>query len=299
MSASRNCRPWNSAIDVAELLALLGVVEREVERALGDADGLRGDGDPGVVEGLHRGLEPGALVADHPVGGDAHVVEVDLAGGAALDAELLLLGTEGDALVALLDHERRDAAAARLRVGHGHHGVELADAGVGDPALHAVEDPLVAVAHRPRLHGDRVGARLGLGQAVGEAALAGREPAQVVLLQLLRAGDHHRQRAELVDRGDQAAAHADAGDLLDHQHRGQRVGTGTAVLLGHVRRVEVGLLERLRGLLGVAALLVDLGGVRRDLGRTEVADGLADRLVLLGEREQGELVAHGPDSTSG
>ena len=270
----------------------LRVVEGEVERALGDADGLGGDGDPGVVEGLHRGLEAGALLADHPVGGDPHVVEVDLARRAALDAELLLLGAERDALVALLDHERRDAAAALVGVGHRHHGVELADAGVGDPALDAVEHPLVAVAHRAGLHGDRVGAGLGLGQAVGEAAVARREPAQVVLLQLLRAGDHHRQRAELVDRGDQAAAHADPGDLLDHQHRGQRVGAGAAVLLGHVGRVEVGLLEGLRGLLGVAALLVDLGGVRRDLGRTQVADGLPDRLVLLREGEQGEVVAH-------
>ena len=68
---------------LAELLALLGVAERVVERALGDADRLRGDGDAGVVEGLHRGLEAGALGADHPVGGDPHVVEVDLAGRAS------------------------------------------------------------------------------------------------------------------------------------------------------------------------------------------------------------------------
>ena len=187
MSASRNCRPWNSAIDVPELLALLGVAEGEVEGALGDADGLRGDRDPGVVEGLHRGLEAGALVADHPVGGDPDVVEVDLAGRAALDAELLLLGPEGDPVVGLLDHERRDAAAPLLRVGHRHHRVELADPGVGDPALHAVEHPLVAVADGAGLHRDRVGSGLGLGQAVGEAAVTGGEPAQVLLLQLLRA----------------------------------------------------------------------------------------------------------------
>ena len=68
---------------LAELLALLGVAERVVERALGDADGLGGDGDPGVVEGPHRGLEAGALRADHPVGGDPDVVEVDLAGRAS------------------------------------------------------------------------------------------------------------------------------------------------------------------------------------------------------------------------
>ena len=77
------------------------------------------------------------------------------------------------------------------------------DAGVGDPALHAVEDPVVAVAHGPGLHADGVGAGVGLGEAVGEAALAGGELAEVLLLQLLRPGDLHRQRAELVDRRDQ------------------------------------------------------------------------------------------------
>ena len=63
-----------------ELLALLGVAECVVERALGDADGLSGDRDPGVVERAHRGLEAGALVADHPIGRQADVVEVHLAG---------------------------------------------------------------------------------------------------------------------------------------------------------------------------------------------------------------------------
>ena len=65
---------------------------------------------------------------------------------------------------------------------------------------------LVAVAHRPGLHADRVGAGVRLGEAVGEAALAGGELAEVLLLELLGAGDLHRQRAELVDRRDQAAA---------------------------------------------------------------------------------------------
>ena len=68
---------------LAELLALLDVAERVVQRALGDADGLRGDGDAGVVQGPHRDLEAGALRADHPVAGDADVVEVELAGRAS------------------------------------------------------------------------------------------------------------------------------------------------------------------------------------------------------------------------
>ena len=143
--------------------------------------------------------------------------------------------------------------APLLGVGHGHDRVVLRDAGVGDPPLHAVEHPVVAVADRPGLHRDRVRAGLGLGQAVGEAALAAGERAEVVLLELLGPGQLDRQRAELVDRRDQRRRTADPGDLLDHQHRGQRVGTGAAVLLGHVRRVEVRRLQRGGRLLRVAA----------------------------------------------
>ena len=61
MSASMNCRPWNSAIGLAELLALLDVARGVVERALGDADRLRADREPGVVQGAQRGREAGAL----------------------------------------------------------------------------------------------------------------------------------------------------------------------------------------------------------------------------------------------
>ena len=64
---------------LAELLALLDVALGVVEGALRDAEGLGRDRDAGVVQGLHRRGEAGALLADHAVGRDANVVEVDLA----------------------------------------------------------------------------------------------------------------------------------------------------------------------------------------------------------------------------
>ena len=66
---------------LAELLALLDVVEGDVEGALGEPDGLRADGDPGVVQGAEGDLQALARRADDPVARDAHVVEVELAGG--------------------------------------------------------------------------------------------------------------------------------------------------------------------------------------------------------------------------
>src|SRR6185437_16213722 len=75
---------------LAELAALLDVPGGVVQRALGDAQCLRGDRDPGVVQGGQGGAEPAALRADHPVRWDGTVVEVQLPGRRALDAQLVL-----------------------------------------------------------------------------------------------------------------------------------------------------------------------------------------------------------------
>src|SRR6516225_427125 len=74
----------------AELLALPDVPERVVQGALGDAEGLRGDRDASVVQGAQRDLEAFPFLADQPGGRDRAVVEVQLPGRRALDAELVL-----------------------------------------------------------------------------------------------------------------------------------------------------------------------------------------------------------------
>ena len=75
MSASMNCTPWNSATALAELLALVDVLRRGVERALGDADRLGADDRARAVERAHRVRERAVLLADEVRGGDPHFVE--------------------------------------------------------------------------------------------------------------------------------------------------------------------------------------------------------------------------------
>src|SRR5439155_900993 len=77
---------------------------------------LRADPGPRAVEHLHRDLEALALLADQVVGGDAAVVEEDLAGRRALDPHLRLDPPDLEAGRPRLDDEGRDAGVARARI---------------------------------------------------------------------------------------------------------------------------------------------------------------------------------------
>src|SRR4029453_13669544 len=125
----------------------------------------------------HGHLEALALRADQVDGGHTAIVEEDLAGRRSLDAELrfdaadLEAGGVGpnnearEAVMALrrvragclgLNDEARDAVVARGRVGLGEHRVEMGDAGVGDEALRAVQNVLVALEARLGSPGSRL-----------------------------------------------------------------------------------------------------------------------------------------------
>src|SRR6185369_15805704 len=97
---------------LAELLALLGVADRGVERGLGDADGQGPGGRTREIERGHRNLEPLALGPEPVARRDRAVREVQRHGGRGADPELLLLLADLEAGRALLDQERRHALGA-------------------------------------------------------------------------------------------------------------------------------------------------------------------------------------------
>ena len=66
---------------LAELLALFGVGDGVIERALGETDHLRADGDAALVERFDGDLVALADFAEDVRGGDAAIVENQLAGG--------------------------------------------------------------------------------------------------------------------------------------------------------------------------------------------------------------------------
>src|SRR5579875_1262971 len=180
---------------LAELPALARVGDRVVGRALRDADRLRGRAETRFLERRERDRQALADLADDVAVRHAHVLEDRLAGRRRADAELVLELAHAEARPVGLDDERRDPA--RLAVGHREDDVEVRDAEVADPVLRAVDHPLLAVAHGGRLHARGVRARFRLRQRERGRPLAARAPRQEALLQLLRAEQLQRQRAEL------------------------------------------------------------------------------------------------------
>lgn len=68
---------------LAELLALVGILERHVERGLHDTEGTPREDEALVVEAAHENFGAVALTTDDVLGRHLHVVEEELGGGGA------------------------------------------------------------------------------------------------------------------------------------------------------------------------------------------------------------------------
>src|SRR5262249_6149941 len=176
---------------LAEGRALLGVGGGELEAAPCGAERARALLDAAGAEPLLPEAEAVALLADQVALVDAHVLEHDLPG--CLAGERLIAGREPDAGRVLVENKAGDAAARSLAaVGRGHENDEVGPIGAGDEALGAVDDVVVAVAHRGGAHGARIGAGLGLGLCEAALALAARGRNQVTLTHLALEGVERR-----------------------------------------------------------------------------------------------------------
>jgi hypothetical protein len=79
------------------------------------------------------------------------------------------------------------------------------------------------------------------------------------------------------------------GHFLDDDADRHGVGTCSAILLRHVDRREPALVERLVHVPGELTRLIDLRRPRRHLVDHEVAHRVAERLMLLAQREVTEI----------
>src|SRR5262249_25853274 len=96
----------------------------------------------------------------------------------------------------LVHQERGHAFGAFALVGHGDHDCNIAVVAIRDEGLTAVDDPLVAFAHRRSASPAGIGARTRLGQPPAAEELPAAELGNVFAFLLLMAGDPDVVRAE-------------------------------------------------------------------------------------------------------
>ena len=172
---------------LAELDALLGIAQRVLKRALGDAQRLRGDADASAVQRGHGNLEALALLAQQVFLGNLHVVEDQLRRGGGANTHLVIVVAELKALPALLHDESGDAPGADVRRGDGENHIGVRLRGVGNEDLAAVEEVVVPLIQRRGLRAASVRSGVGLRKAEGADLLALGQRNQIFLLLLLGA----------------------------------------------------------------------------------------------------------------
>ena len=241
MSAIMNCRPWNSAEPLAELLALLDICDRHVERTLGDADRLRTDRRAGVVQRRQRRPEPGAGLADDPdrPGSGSSRSGSPVVGEPLMPSLRSLVPTMNPGSSACTTNAEIPLAPLSGSV-TAITVYQLDTPGIGDPALGAVQHPVVPVGDRPGAHRRRVAAGLPLGQRIrviaspdaidgSTSCFSSSDPDRMIGI------DPSLFTAGISD--DDAQTRATSSITM---HRGHRVGARAVVLVGDVHRLETG-----------------------------------------------------------
>ena len=180
-----------------------------------------------------------------------------------------------------VDDEGGNAAARALRaVGRRDQLREMRLVGAGDEALHAVDDVVIALAHRGRAHaaGIAAGVGLGLGQAPVQLAADGRQQVLLLLLVVEVIEDRADVGAEDVDaaRGQRDGA----AELGPHRDLGDQPHAEPAVFLRHVvagKPELLGLGGEMRAHLGLELVVLARGALDRDqLAIDELADGVLE-----------------------
>ena len=251
---------------LAELAALLDVVDGQVKQLLGGADRPGAEADAAVVEDLHRDAEAVAGLAEDVLGGDADVLEVEAAQVVAAQAHRVEALADLQALHPLLQHQR-DVLVAPVHLAAGEGGDHVGARAVADVALLAVQHPrAVGLLDGARLDLVRVRARLGLGQGEGRELAPGGQVGQPSLLLLVGA-----------EQGDALVA-----DRLVHPEHDRQGGVDLPDRLEHARVAGLGQALAAVSLVHVEAQHPDLAEVADDLVRNPALLLDAARVVVLG-----------------
>ena len=141
---------WNSISGLPNACALLGVVGRQLDRALHRGDRADGERQPLLRQLLHQ-LDEALpfLGAEQVFRRHRRIVEEQFGRVGRVQPDLVEVAAAPEALVALgLDHDQRQSLGARP-AGARHDDDEVGGLAVGDEGLLAVDDVVIALLASP------------------------------------------------------------------------------------------------------------------------------------------------------
>ncbi len=271
---------------LAELLAFAGISDGVIERAAGQADHLRADGDTAFVEGFDGDLVALPNVTHDVFARYAAVVQNQFAGGRGAQPEFVFFLTYLEAGKFALHQERRHSLVAGLRIGIGEEQEKAGLAGVGDPQLAPIQQEMVAVVVGARGHGKGIGARPGFRQGVGGDGIPG-QARQVFGFLFGRGPAQQRVIADgVLDIDNHAGRGVHGGEFFDGQDGLKEGAALAAVFLGDFDSHETHVEELLDDLLAEDAGLVHFAHKGADLLAGELAHRGLEESFVFGERRQ-------------
>ncbi len=149
---------------LAELLALLGVANRGIERPLCHAEAESGDGDASSIQNLQAAGKTLTFRAEKIFRRNFAVCENHFGSVAGAHTEFVFFFAGPETRHSLFKNKRTDAVRAFGLVGDGHGDARVRIVAVGGEGFRAVENPIVAVAHSGAACAAGVGAGFGFGK---------------------------------------------------------------------------------------------------------------------------------------
>jgi len=270
----------------AESAAGAGVFDGLIEGALGKADGERGDADTAVVESGESDLEALAFFPEAGGDGDDAIVENDFDGGGTALAHFVFVAADFEAGCVGLEEEGGDSLPGRSGIGFGKDDEEAGSGAIGDPGFGAGEFVVIAIADSEGLDASGVGSGGGFGEAEGAEDFAGREAAKVAGSLFVGGVDEERGlHGGVGDRDGGGHGGVNFGDFFEHEDVGEGVEAWAAPLFGEQHAATTESAEFLDGVEGEMVSALPVFDVRADFGVHEVADGIADEEMVVGEGE--------------
>src|SRR5579875_1926087 len=218
---------------LAELAALLYILERGIEGAPADAERECCNGDAASIEDPHGVDESLSEVAEEVFAGDFAVFEDEFGSITGAEAQLIFLLTGAKARSSLFDDKSREAVRPLCAVGNSNDHGNVSVVGVRDEGLIAVEDPILSLANSSRSGGRGIRTRAGFSEApCAQPLAAGKFGDVFAALRFISSQKNMVGAKRIVRSDDDADGAIHCGKLFNSQDVVHVAEAGAAILDG-------------------------------------------------------------------